>query len=368
MNAEREAALQATIKELEQRLEIALLCANQVWWEWDIPTSRLKTHAIKDCILGYDLGQIRHHLDFWMDALPPEEREPAWQSLQEHFRGETEMWVMEHQYRDPHGEYKWVLEAGKLISRNPDGSPLRMVGITQNIHEKKMRDQELKAKNEQLASALKLKDVVLATVSHDVINALSAGWEMAELLQEEVINQTEEFKLIEESLSQSLKLISSIHELATGELVEIERSEVDATSIISESRDFHAPIAKNKGLEFHLNTQGANLIVTDGLALRRILDNLIGNAIKFTQNGYIAINDVSTACELIIEVSDSGMGIPPEKEHLLFIPFQKLTNTPHGSGLGMSICQNLAKQSSGMITYRPNQPAGSIFRVEIPRN
>ncbi|MGZ0707160.1 hypothetical protein ACWPKO_02350 [Coraliomargarita sp. W4R53] len=52
MNAEKEAALKATIHDLEQRLEIALLCANQVWWEWDIPSGILKTHAIKDCILG----------------------------------------------------------------------------------------------------------------------------------------------------------------------------------------------------------------------------------------------------------------------------------------------------------------------------
>jgi signal transduction histidine kinase len=128
----------------------------------------------------------------------------VWQSLQEHLSGKTEMWAMEHQYRDPQGEYKWVLEAGKVITRNPDGSPLRMVGITQNIHEKKMRDLELKKKNEKLTAALKLKDVVLSAASHDMLNALNGGYGFAQILKEESIGQTEEFRLIEESLSQSV--------------------------------------------------------------------------------------------------------------------------------------------------------------------
>ncbi|MGZ0707161.1 sensor histidine kinase [Coraliomargarita sp. W4R53] len=310
---------------------------------------------------------MRHHLDFWMDALPPEEREPTWESLQEHLRGETEMWVMEHQYRDPHGEYKWVLEAGKLISHTSDGNPLRMVGITQNIHEKKMREQELKAKNEQLAEALKLKDILLATASHDVLNALASGWGMSQLLKEESIGQNEGFQIIEESLSQSRKLISSMHELAKGSLAEIEESEVEPMTIIYESRDFHRPLANEKGLELRVNAQEENSIVTDGLAIRRILDNLIGNAIKFTDSGHVTISDLSTQSKLVIEVSDSGTGIPPEKEHLLFIPFKKLTSATDGSGLGMSICQNLAKKLSGSISYRPNTPAGSVFRLEIPR-
>lgn len=79
-----------------------------------------------------------------------------------------------------------------------------MVGITQNIHEKKMRDLELKKKNEKLTAALKLKDVVLSAASHDMLNALNGGYGFAQILKEESIGQTEEFRLIEESLSQSV--------------------------------------------------------------------------------------------------------------------------------------------------------------------
>ncbi len=362
-----EAKLRGIIYDLEQRLEIALLCANQVWWEWDLPSGILKTHAIKDCILGYDLSKIRHHLDFWMDALPPEERAPVWQSLQEHLNGKTEMWVMEHQYRNPQGEYKWVLEAGKVITYNPDGSPLRMVGITQNIHDKKMQDLELRKQNEKLTAALKLKDVVLAAASHDMLNALNGGCAIAQLLKSESIGQTDEFHLIEESLSQSLKLVSSIHELAKGGLIELEYAPLDPSTIIHDSRDFHAPMAAGKNLELHVEAQAETSIITDRLALRRILDNLVGNAIKFTNSGHVSITDLSTTNTLIIEVSDSGCGIPPEQEHLLFTPFKKLTSKAEGSGLGMSICQDLVKRLSGTLTYRRNTPSGSIFRLEIPR-
>ena len=362
-----EDALKAIIYDLEQRLEIALLSANQVWWEWDIPTGILKTHAVKDCILGYNLGKIRHHLDFWMDALPPEEREPVWESLQAHLRGETEMWVMEHQYRDPHGEYKWVLEAGRLISHNEDGSPLRMVGITQNIHEKKLQEQELKQANEQLAEALKFKDVVLATASHDVLNALTSAWTMTQLLKDRSEHQTEEFELIESSIAQSRKLISNIYEFSQSNLLELKSNEVDITAIIRDSQEFHAPLAKNKQLDLNVSTLARNLAFTDALALRRILDNLLGNAIKFTDSGYVAISDISNEQELIIEVKDSGCGIPEEQAHLLFAPFKKLHSSSEGSGLGMSICRDLANKLSGQISYAPNTPQGTIFKLTLPR-
>ncbi|MGJ8653075.1 MAG: sensor histidine kinase [Opitutaceae bacterium] len=367
MSTQTEEQLKGIIYDLEQRLEIALHCANQVWWEWDLPTGILKTHAIKDCILGYDLGKIRHHLDFWMDALPEEEREPVWQSLQEHLSGQTEMWSMEHQYRNPQGEYKWVLEAGKVITRNPDGSPLRMVGITQNIHEKKMLEQERELKNEQLTAALKLKDVVLAGASHDMLNVLNGGYGFAQLLKEESIGQTDDFRQIEVSLSQSISLISSIHELAKGNLVEILKDEIDPITIINESWNFHVPMAERQQLELLVNAKKGNSIITDGLALRRVLDNLVGNALKFTSSGYVSIDDLSTINELIIEVSDSGCGIAPEQEHLLFTPFKKLSSNAEGSGLGLSICQDLVNRLSGTLTYRPNTPSGSTFRLAIPR-
>ena len=82
---------------------------------------------------------------------------------------------------------------------------------------------------------------------------------------------------------------------------------------------------------------------------------------------YIAISDISNEDELIIEVKDSGCGIPKEQAHLLFTPFKKLNSSTEGSGLGMSICQNLASKLSGQISYSPNAPQGTIFRLSLPR-
>jgi len=264
--------LENIIYDLEQRLEIALLSANQVWWEWDIPSGILKTHAIKDCILGYDLGRIRHHLDFWMDALPPEEREPVWQSLQEHIQGKTEVWAMEHRYKDRKGEYKWVFEAGRVVTRNADGSALRMVGITQNIHDKKMQDEELRRQNERLNEALKVRDVVLAGASHDMRNALNSGYGFAQVLKSkaEAIGKTEEFAVIVESLKKSVDLVSSIHEISKGNLFEAKPRQVD---IGQNSYDFHVASAKKKQLELQADTQKENHAFTDESMLRRIIDN-----------------------------------------------------------------------------------------------
>ena len=366
MTSEEE-KLHAIIHDLEQRLEIALLSANQVWWEWHIPTGQLRTHSVRECILGYNHSQINHDLDFWLAALPPEEREPVWQSLQEHLSGNSEMWLMEHRYKNADGKYSWVLEAGKVVSHNSDGSPLRMVGITQNIHEKKMQDEELQRKNARLTEALKLRDLVMAATSHDIKNALNSGWGFAQILKDEAIGKSKEFGVIEESLRKSVELISSIHEMSKGHLYEAAIHTVDISSIIQESYEFYAMTAHSKKLELKTNAHGKNLAETDPLILRRIIDNLVENAIKFTASGTISINDLSNKNTIILEVRDTGIGIPPEKTGQLFVRFQKLTDNKEGSGLGLSICQDLAKKLSSQVSFRPNTPSGSIFRLEIPR-
>lgn len=302
-----------------------------------------------------------------MDALPPEEREPVWRSLQEHLDGKTEMWAMEHRYKDPQGDYKWVLEAGKVVVRTTDGSALRMVGITQNIHDKKMQDEELKRKNESLTEALKLRDVVLAGASHDVKNALNSGLGLAELLSEEEIGKTEAFAVIKTSLEKSNELISKLHEISKGHLYEVYPHLVDIGSIIEDCRAFHALDAKNRHLELKTSILDGNFSMTDESIVRRIIDNLVGNAIKFTKSGYIAINDISDSDTVIVEVADTGPGIPPDRRDSLFVPFNKFTDESHGSGLGLSICRNLAEKLFGKVSYRPNTPSGSIFRLEIPR-
>ncbi|MGJ8649930.1 MAG: sensor histidine kinase [Opitutaceae bacterium] len=359
--------LKQVIQDLELRLEIALMCANQVWWEWDIPSGALKTHAVKDCILGYDLFAISHHQDFWFDAVPEEEREVVWRTLREHFDGKVEIWELEHRYRNPKGVYKWVLEMGKVVSWNSDGSPLRMVGITQAIHEKKMKDQELKEKNDQLTAALKLKDVVLASASHDVKNTLNAGWAMLQLLETESFGSTEEFSIIQSSLGQSIDLISSIHELASDEMSVAENYLINIEDVINESAKFHRFAAEEKNLDLNIEVNADHRVILDGLGLRRILDNLLGNAIKFTDSGRISIVDRSTEADVIIEVSDTGSGIPEDRVHLLFVPFTKLSDKIEGSGLGLSICERLAAKMDGSLTFQHNVPTGSVFTLSIPR-
>lgn len=360
--------LKKVIQDLELRLEIALMCAKQVWWEWDIPSGGLKTHAVKECILGYDLFAISNHQDFWFDAVPEEEREMIWQTLREHFDGKVEVWEVEHRYRDPNGDYKWVQEMGKVVSRNPDGSPLRMVGITQMIHDKKMKDQELKDKNDQLTAALKLKDIVLASASHDVKNTLNAGWSILQLLETESFGSTEEFSIIQSSLGQSIDLISSIHELARDDMTEAENYLIHIEDVIKESAKFHRFAAEEKNLDLNIEANEHHSVTLDGLGLRRILDNLLGNAIKFTDSGHITIADRSTDAEVIIEVSDTGSGIPQDQVHLLFVPFTKLSNCDEGSGLGLSICQQLAGKMGGAIRFEHNVPTGSVFTLSIPRS
>ena len=123
--------LELDLRETERRLELSLRSADQVWWEWDIPRRKLVAHGSKPCILGYDCLDVDTSEDFWWERIPAEEVQQVKDSLARHFDKTDKTWRCEHRYRDPEGEYRWVINWGQVTERAADGRPLRMFGITQ---------------------------------------------------------------------------------------------------------------------------------------------------------------------------------------------------------------------------------------------
>jgi len=149
-----------------------------------------------------------------------------------------------------------------------------------------------------------------------------------------------------------------------------EPKEVDLKSLLTECLCRFSHQAAQKGLELRIDVAPAT-IVADPEQLRQIVVNLVGNAVKFTDKGFVAIRSEMEDDAVLIEVEDSGPGIAPEHREKVFDRFWQVdgsvTRRHSGTGLGLAICDALTKLHGGTIWVEPGEDGGSIFCLRLPQ-
>jgi signal transduction histidine kinase len=144
---------------------------------------------------------------------------------------------------------------------------------------------------------------------------------------------------------------------------------VDAGALTQETATLLAPQASEKSLDLQVNVPADELRVrTDVGKLRQIMLNLIGNAVKFTDSGMVAVGVSQVDDRFHIIVTDTGPGIPAERLHDIFEPFTQLSNSHGrgGTGLGLSATRMLAELLGGSVTVTSEVGRGSEFKVDLP--
>jgi signal transduction histidine kinase len=224
----------------------------------------------------------------------------------------------------------------------------------------------------------KRKTFFLNAISHDLrtpLNGLMLQANLAEI--HAVANDTaavhQSIEDIKASARLTAELLDGLLEFARLEAADdnITPSDFDLGDLLRDVLNTHAAQAAKKSLELS-STPLANILMTsDRLRLERILNNLINNAIKFTDQGSIRLAVESTPREVRIGVTDTGIGISPEHQSRLFEEFFQVQNHERdrhkGFGLGLSICQRLVRQLEGNIEIQSAVGTGSCFTVVIPR-
>ncbi len=241
---------------------------------------------------------------------------------------------------------------------------------------------EIQSKADQLAQSTKYKSEFLANMSHELRTPLNSILLLSRLMSENQeknlsTEQVEYMKVIQSSGNGLLSLIDEILDLSKIEAGKM-KLEYQSVSIADIVRDMHAlfkPLAGEKKIEFRaLIEEGVpETIETDKLRVEQILRNLVSNAIKFTNKGYVSMTiEQHKKDNALIKfvVKDTGIGIPKEKHTLVFEAFQQADGSTRrkfgGTGLGLSISRELVKLLGGSITLKSEVGQGSEFTVIIP--
>ncbi|WP_127025840.1 ATP-binding protein [Rheinheimera mangrovi] len=242
------------------------------------------------------------------------------------------------------------------------------------------RTKELELATEQALAANKTKSAFVANISHEIRTPLNGIGGMLELLARENLTDKQQsyLTMAKGSVSTLTVLINDLLDLSkieSGKL-DIEYAEFNLIEMASSVMATMTHKAQEKGLSLYLDSTAVRYehLISDAYRLKQVLINLIGNAIKFTEQGYVSLVISSTLlndkAQIQVEITDTGIGISPEQKEKLFRPFTQanssIAKTFGGTGLGLSICKQLVHLLGGEIKVSSQPGQGSTFSFQLP--
>jgi PAS domain S-box-containing protein len=298
-----------------------------------------------------------------------------------------ELWDTILSGKDWHGEFHNKKKNGELYWENAIISPIEnekeeithFVAIKEDITEKKKMLGEIIISKEQAVASEKIKTEFLAQMSHEIRSPLNVIMSFIELIKGELSgsltsDMEDSFQSIDSASSRIIRtidLILNMTDLQLGSYV-ISLVDIDVVSMLQRVKSEYLKSAHNKGLELRLELEfNRKKITSDEYALIQIVSNLVDNAIKYTDTGYVSIVAKKDAKNgLIIKVNDTGIGMKKEFLPIIFSSFtqeeQGYSRTFDGNGLGMALVKNYCEVISADISVQSKKGKGTTFTLEIP--
>ncbi len=277
-----------------------------------------------------------------------------------------------------HNAFKQMLHSLKEMEAEREAFAANLEHkVKERTQELRLMTQEAEEAKERALNAAEVKTQFLANMSHEIRTPMNAILGMSELLLSEDLNNRQ-MRYVKDIKISSNALLNIINDI-----LDLSKIEAGKLSLVPVHYDFHilidnvnsmlSFITKDKGIEYRFMSYGEmpRCIYGDDVRLRQVLLNILGNAVKFTKEGYVQLEIIVGDSEIEFDIHDTGIGIQPEAIDSLFDAFAQTdvvrNRTIKGTGLGLSITKNLVEMMQGKICVESVYGQGSIFRITIPK-
>ncbi len=368
--------LEATLSRNRDLLDVALNGTGMATWDWHVPSGALNFSSGWAAIQGCTSGEVAPLMTSWMLRIHPQDRPVVRRALLRHLRGETPSYSSEHRVLHQDGHWAWVKGRGRVVERLASGAPVRAMGVVSDITERKVAERQLIEARQFAESANQAKSDFLANMSHEIRTPLNAMIGLTDALQESGLTaqQRRHLDRIQTSGHLLMGILNNVldHAKVDAGQVHIECAPLNIAELLRHSKDLFDAMAAHKQVDLVADAAAdvPQLLMGDALRLQQVINNLVGNALKFTHHGSVRLRATCESrtlrtVDLKVTVQDTGIGLATGQAARLFEPFQQAdkstTRRYGGTGLGLSISRQLFEAMGGRIGVSSEVGKGSTF-------
>jgi len=358
------------LKSSEERYKFALEASTSGVWDWDLQLNKVFYSSQSMAILEQGTTDIFDNPELWDNIVHVDDLKKYYSDIQEHFDNKTPFYENQHRVLTSSGNYKWILDKGKVIERDKDGKPLRVIGTHTDISEQKEKELEL-IRTMELYSQQNSR---LLNFSHIVSHNLNTQAGNIKLLLDEIEN--DDTAENSKEMFQHLRTVSN----------DLNETIANLTQLVSIQNNSSIPI-KSLDLNFYLNKAltliknaknydrvtiikeipAGSYVDFNPAYLESMLLNFTTNAIKYSHKKKPIIIKYSFNVENGVKsltISDNGLGIDLEKYgNALFGVYKTFHRNKESRGLGLHITKNQIEAMNGTVTVESRVGVGTTFKI-----
>ena len=384
-----EAALRAS----EERYQLVAHATNDVIWDYDITAGTVLVSEARHAVFGHDMPECATvppgTLQWCHGHVHPDDVMRVAATIDRAVASGSDVWAADYRVRRADGSYADVRDRAHL-ARDRTGAPVRMIGAMMDVSDQKEAERLVHQARDAAESANRAKSEFLANMSHEIRTPMNGVLGMLALaldtrLTEDQRDYLDIARTSAESLLTVINDILDFSKIEAGKL-ELNPEPFAIREMLGDTVRALAVRADQKGIELAVqvlpNVPGT--LVGDAGRLRQVIVNLVGNAIKFTAEGEVVLTVDTLAVDargasgergedtvtVHIAVADTGIGIAPEKQAMIFEAFNQAdsstTRQYGGTGLGLTISAQLVALMGGRIWVESVPGRGSVFHVTVP--
>ncbi len=360
---------QVALLKSEERLKLAMNSVNDGIWDWHPQDSVMCCSPSCFAMLDLEIPENLETYTFWRTLIHPDDYPRVSRFVKDRYFSDDSIEV-EFRMQTAQKGWKWVMCRGKVVERDAKGNALRLTGTTVDINRSKLAEQAAEAANRS-------KSEFLANMSHEIRTPLNGIMGMIQVIKA-TSGEPELQSYCDTALSSGKRLATLVGDILDLSKIEagkmkIHKAPMDLADSIHGVEQLFGPAAAQQQLclNVRIDPQLPRSVYGDAPRLQQVLNNLLGNAFKFTEQGEISLTVESAdppadgIWKVRFTVSDTGIGIPAEKLGGLFEPFvqveESYSRNYQGAGLGLSICKQLVELMGGQISVTSHMGVGTSF-------